>query len=180
MNVFYLNKQEDICAQMHVDSHCSKMIIEYAQLMSTAHRTLDGELYIDKTANGRNIKRWRLVEHEDVIYKASHVNHPSGVWTRASDVNYKCLYSMWLELCKEYTHRYGKIHLTQEKLEHILSKVPENIPEGPLTEVPQAMPEDVKRPNPIDAYKSYYRQYKQAFAKWTNRPTPEFMLCHTH
>ena len=37
------------------------MIIEYAQLMSTAHRVLDGEMYMDKTANGRNIKRWRLM-----------------------------------------------------------------------------------------------------------------------
>jgi hypothetical protein len=45
---------------MHLDKHVVKMIIEYAQLMSTAHRFLDGEEYIDLTANGRRIKRWRM------------------------------------------------------------------------------------------------------------------------
>jgi hypothetical protein len=41
---------------MHCDKHVVKMIIEYAQLMSTAHRVLDGEEYFDKTANGRKIQ----------------------------------------------------------------------------------------------------------------------------
>ena len=179
MNIFYLHEDPSICAKLHCDKHVCKMIIEYAQLMSTAHRVLDGELYADKTANGRSIKRWRLNENEDVIYKASHINHPSGVWTRTSDANYQWLYTMWIELCKEYTHRYGKTHLTQEKLAHILAKIPNNIPKGPLTQIPQAMPDDVKKTNPIDAYKSYYRKYKQEFARWTNRQTPEFMLCTT-
>ena len=58
MNIFYLNNNPKVCAQMHNDSHCSKMIIEYAQLMSTAHRVLDGESYYGKTANGRKIQRW--------------------------------------------------------------------------------------------------------------------------
>ena len=48
MNIFYLNNDPKVCAQMHNDSHCSKMIIEYAQLMSTAHRYLDGEFYCGK------------------------------------------------------------------------------------------------------------------------------------
>ena len=67
---------------MHCDKHVVKMIIEYAQLMSTAHRILDGKEYIDKTANGRNIKRWRM-ENERLnsgLMKASHINHPSNVW----------------------------------------------------------------------------------------------------
>ena len=60
MNIFYLDRDVRKCAQMHLDKHVVKMIIEYAQLMSTAHRYCDGEEYIDKTANGRKIKRWRL------------------------------------------------------------------------------------------------------------------------
>ena len=123
MNIFYLDQKPETCAQLHCDKHVVKMIIEYAQLMSTAHRTLDGEMYVDKTANGRSIKRWRLNENEDIIYKASHINHPSGIWTRASDSNYTWLYTMWVELCNEYTHRYGRTHLTEEKLAHILAKI---------------------------------------------------------
>ena len=60
MNIFYLHPNTKTCAQHHCDKHVVKMIIEYAQLMSTAHRVLDGELYVDKTANNRRIKRWRL------------------------------------------------------------------------------------------------------------------------
>ena len=36
------------------------MLIEYAQLMSTAHRMLDGVMYQGKTKAGRNIKRYKL------------------------------------------------------------------------------------------------------------------------
>ena len=42
MNIFYLDNDVDVCAQMHVDKHVVKMILEYAQLLSTAHRLLDG------------------------------------------------------------------------------------------------------------------------------------------
>ncbi len=65
MNIFYLDRDPRICAEMHLDKHCVKMIIEYAQLMSTAHRVLDGTEYYDKTANGRRIKRWRLEDERE-------------------------------------------------------------------------------------------------------------------
>ena len=57
MNIFYLDNDPKVCAEMHCDKHVVKMIIEYAQLMSTAHRILDGTSYYDLTANGRRILR---------------------------------------------------------------------------------------------------------------------------
>ena len=42
MNIFYLDKDPKTCAQYHCDKHVVKMILEYAQLLSTAHRVLDG------------------------------------------------------------------------------------------------------------------------------------------
>ena len=50
MNIFYLSEDQKNCAEMHNDKHCVKMIVEYAQLLSTAHRVLDEEYY-DKTKN---------------------------------------------------------------------------------------------------------------------------------
>ena len=94
MNIFYLDKNAETSAQMHVDKHVSKMLIEYAQLMSTAHRVLDGEQYIGRNKIGSKIKRWRLENNEDIMYKASHVNHPSNVWLRQSINNYAFLYEM--------------------------------------------------------------------------------------
>ena len=77
MNIFYLHEDPIQNAKWHIDKHIVKMPIEYAQLMSTAHRMLDGEMYIDRTANNRRIKRWRLNdERESVLYKASHINQP--------------------------------------------------------------------------------------------------------
>lgn len=48
MNIFALSEDPREAAQMHCDRHCVKMIVEYAQLLSTAHRTLDG---VDKIVN---------------------------------------------------------------------------------------------------------------------------------
>ncbi len=41
------------------DKHIVKMPIEYAQLMSTAHRILDGTMYWGRTKNNRKGKRGR-------------------------------------------------------------------------------------------------------------------------
>ena len=43
MNIFYLDEDVQKCAEYHVDRHVVKMILEYAQLLSTAHRVLDGD-----------------------------------------------------------------------------------------------------------------------------------------
>jgi len=146
-------------------------------LMSTAHRVLDGEEYVDRTANNRRIKRWRLSDQhmENVLYKASHINHPSNIWIRSSDSHYQFVYDMFVALCNEYTHRYGKTHLTEEKLKDILQHLPNNIASEDFVDPPQAMPDDVKTHDAIDAYQNYYRVYKKDFAKWTARETPGFM-----
>ena len=60
MNIFYLDKNPNTAAKMMCDKHIIKMILESAQMLCTAKRVLDGKLYMAKTKNGRNIKRWRL------------------------------------------------------------------------------------------------------------------------
>lgn len=178
MNIFYLDRDPKVSAQMHCDKHVVKMIIEYAQLMSTAHRILDGEEYIDKTANGRRIKRWRLNdEREGGLMKASHINHPSNIWTRSNNNNYMWLYYMWRALCLEYTHRYGKHHAC-EKYASLIQNIPKNIPlEYNKTEPPPAMPDECKIPgDSIASYHKYYIEKKAGFAKWTNRETPKWFI----
>ena len=106
MNIFYLHKDpEIISAKMHCDKHVVKMIIEYAQLMSTAHRILDGDEYEGRTKIGRRIRRWKHLNKnvENTIYKASHINHPSAVWTRESVANYIWLYN-YLRNCVMSIH----------------------------------------------------------------------------
>jgi hypothetical protein len=182
MNIFYLDPDPKICAQMHLDKHVTKMIIEYAQLMSTAHRVLDGEEYTGLTANGRRIKRWRMNDdREQQLMKASHINHPSGIWCRENSSNYSWLYKMWSHLLSEYTHRYGKMHACG-RLKDVLKNTPKNIVEGNFYAPTPAMPVEVKieLANPIagrkyDVLKSYHNYYilnKAHFAKWTKREVP--------
>ena len=152
------------------------MVIEYAQLLSTAHRMLDGTHWID-ASSGRRIKRWRLDNSnmDGVLYKASHINHPSAIWVRQNNSQYQYMYNMFENLCDEYTYRYGKIHMTDSKLRELLVDSPKNIPIGSFQEPPQCMPYYCKQSNAVDGYRNYYREEKKGFAKWTNRDIPEFM-----
>ena len=48
MNIFYLDENPWVNAEMHCDKHCVKMILETAQMLCTAHRSLDGDEQADK------------------------------------------------------------------------------------------------------------------------------------
>jgi hypothetical protein len=177
MNVFYLHNDPKICAEMHLDKHVVKMIIEYAQLLSTAHRHIDGRETTELTANGRRIKRWVLPDaRESVMYKASHINHPSAKWTRVCSAHYTWLYQLFCALCDEYTYRYGKVHMTDTKLRQALAQVPNGISRSSVFEEPwRAMPDDVKIGNDsLASYRNYYIKNKVGFAKWTKRKVPDW------
>ena len=177
MNIFYLDTDPHKAAKMHHDKHVVKMILETAQLLSTAHRVLDGEQYTELSKNNRRIKRWKLKSEtqENILYKATHINHPSNVWARASKDNYIWLYEMFIALCKEYTHRYGKVHATQTKLEKYLKAVPTNIPNVGLTKMPQAMPDKYRQDDSVQAYRAYYINEKKNQSKYTNAEMPEWL-----
>lgn len=177
MNIFALDNCPQTAAQYHCDKHVVKMILEYAQLLSTAHRLLDGKEVEGKTATGRKVKRWTLSDSEaDArMLLASHVNHPCAVWTRHSKENYEWLYQLMVNLMQEYTYRYGKIHSIEKRCRTILATPPKNIKSDCLTELPQAMPDHCKISNqPVPAYRSYYNIEKKRFAKWTKRPRPRW------
>ncbi len=167
MNIFYLSYNPVTCAEEHCDKHVVKMIIEYAQLMSTAHRVLDGIPYYDKTANGRNIKRYKLDEpRESNLYKASHINHPSAIWVRESNRHYQWLFELFQQCCEQYTARYGKFHMT-ERLSAYLRQPPGNSINAGWTDPPPAMPDKYKvQGDSIQSYRNYYIGDKVAFAKW--------------
>jgi len=190
MNIFHLHEDPEICAYWHIDKHIVKMPTEYAQLLSTAHRMLDGEFYIlekkDKLGRTRKVQRWRMMDNrEEGIFHACHYNHPSTIWTRSSKENYEFLFNLYKASLKEYTNRYGKEHGSGRPLPY-LATAPTNIPSQGLQEMPQAMkmyPECMVPNDPILAYRNYYNVAKHQFAKWKhNDPPPWFtpgQLC-TH
>ena len=56
MNIFYLDKDPVIAAQLSCDKHVVKMILESAQMLCTVKRVLDGTEYTDLTKNGEKLK----------------------------------------------------------------------------------------------------------------------------
>ena len=161
MNIFMLDTITSYCAEMHCDQHVSKMIVEYAQMLSSAHRLLDGDEYADRY----------------YLYKVTHKNHPSTVWVRTNKKNYMWLNALYFYLRKEYTHRYKKVHASS-KLGYGLSFFPKNIPDGEMTELPQCMPEKYKgNKDPMSGYRNYYLGEKSSFAKWSKgRSAPEWWI----
>ena len=158
MNIFFLDKRQDNAAEMHCDKHCVKMILEYAQMLSTAHRVLDGE----------NV-------HPD-LYKIAHKNHPSTIWTRSSKQHYDWLFRLFRMLSAEYTLRYSngefKVHKTWDKFGKILETAPKNIVDNGWIDPPQCMPDHCKKPDTIDAYRNYYLTEKASFSTWNYSKQP--------
>lgn len=172
MNIFYLDHDVQRCAEMHNDKHCIKMILEYCQLLSTAHRVLDGKEVVVKSKTGRSVKRWLIDdERENKLYSATHINHPSAVWCRLNGENYKWLQSMLVALCKEYTYRYGKVHKCErDGLVDQLARLPDTIPSTPFTQPTPAMPDDVKvAGDSIKSYRNYYNLNKTHLASWKGK-----------
>ena len=191
------------------------MILEYGQLLSTAHRLLDGVpatwFWVDRRLIGDRLvqKQRRKVHwampgeemeiiddpllneeiamevnvHEDRkvlqvsncnLYLASHMKHPGAIWCRAGYNNYIWLYMLFAASLREYTYRYGKKHVASRLLPY-LSIAPQNIPHGvPYSDPPQSMADEYKEQDAVMAYQTYYVKAKARFARWTNRPVPDW------
>jgi hypothetical protein len=175
LNIFYLHNEPVECAKQHCDKHVVKMIVETAQLLSTAHRVIDGSEFFDVTEHGRKIRRWKLDdERESVMYKATHINHPSAQWVRQSSANYYWLHALFTALCMEYSHRYKKVHKTEDIIDQ-LNELPYNINYGTFTPPTPAMPDEYKvEGDVIQSYRNYYLGSKRKIAVWTNRDVPSW------
>lgn len=180
MNIFFFNKDPKICALQHCDKHCVKMIVEYAQLLSTAHRVLDGYLEIRPSKTFRKQKYYKLMKQdfESTLYKATHINHPSSKWVRQSDTNYRWLFLLWLNLLEEYTNRYGREH-SCAKLIPYLKHIPTNINKLNFTNPWRAMPDEFKLDKHVEnycerSYQFYFNSTKQHIAKWKHGIIPEW------
>lgn len=158
MNIFYVDESPMRSAMALGDRHVVKMILESAQLLSTAHRVLDGD------------------GADPMLYKATHKNHPSAVWVRQSSANYQWLYRHFIELLQEYEWRYGKIHACAKLIPKLIV-MPMNLPKVfTYTPMPQCMPDEYKVPgDSVTAYRNYYKHGKAHLHKWTNREKPQWL-----
>ena len=157
MNIFYLDRDIQKCAQAHCDKHVNKMILEGAQLLASAiHLTRPDALEIP------------------TLYRLTHKNHPDAVWVRTSINHYLYLMDLMEALNEECQYRY------EHSRDHIsLAKVHDwgypDLPDTPFVEPPKCVHDDWKQvPDTVDAYRNYYRRDKREIAGWTKREQPEW------
>ena len=162
MNIFVLSTDPVKAAQQQCDKHVPKMVVESAQMLSTAHRLLSGDEYCDERG----------------IYLKAYMNHPCTIWARETSQNYMWLYYHFFALCKEYETRYDRQHLSFVKLNDALSQLPLGITKAGLTTMPQAMPDEYKNDDPVQAYRDYVVNEK-TYAQWNKIPTrqPDWWQC---
>ena len=137
MNLFYLHRDPVEAARMQCDKHVVKMILETAQMLSTAHNELDGD---------------------QVAYKSTHKNHPSTVWVRSSAAAYEWAFTHMVALGAEYLKRYGKVHKTIREHANALGRLPVNLDDcrKPFEPPPQCMYDECRRDDTVLAYQLYY------------------------
>ncbi|MGP0565788.1 MULTISPECIES: pyrimidine dimer DNA glycosylase/endonuclease V [unclassified Nitrospina] len=152
MNIFILDRDFDRCARYHCDRHVGKMILESAQMLSTALRV-----------NGVFLG-----------YRVVHLNHPCTLWTRASLANWRWLRQLAEALNREYRFRFDK--KTNHRSWDLIASLPlPPIADVGLTPFAQAMPDSYKHKNAVKAYRNFYCAEKRNLFKWTRRTPPEWI-----
>ena len=153
MNIFVIDKDPVIAAQNLCDKHVVKMIIESAQMLCAPF------------------------EKGEAPYKRSHYNHPCTKWVRESQANYEWLLTHAYALCDEYSSRYNKIHKSLKTIDWCNNHYYRlNLSDIGLTSFVQAMPDEYKSDNAMQAYRDYYNGEKAYFAKWKSQIIPPWFI----
>jgi hypothetical protein len=176
VNIFYLDEDPIKCARAHYDKHVVKMILEYAQILSTTHRVLDGQAYYELSKANRKILRYSLQDFilESNIYKAAYINHPCNIWCRKNTENYQWLFNLWIAVMEEYTFRYDKHHAS-ERLIPLLKNFPKNLIKDSFINPPSCVEDYCKVGNTIEDYRNCYRYQKIDLYSYKKRLPPDWI-----
>lgn len=148
MNIFVLDLNPALAAEYHCDRHVPKMILESAQMLSTALQT---------------------------GYKPTHKTHPCTLWVKESRQNAMWLISLATALNEEWRYRWQWKHnhksydLIQE-----LAKDLSILPDEPMTPFAQAMPDRYKSNDAVQSYRQYYIYEKADIATWKYTQKPHW------
>lgn len=164
MNLFILDNDPRIAAEMYCDKHVPKLIVEVFQMMGSAlrrHGATDDQMPV--TAAGKPLK-------------GGYHNHPVTKWVGDSICNFVWTGMHGIALCDEYMLRYSKVHSCDIKIRHMCDMM-DMLPNIPQTRYAQAMPDQYKCLDAVRAYRNYYRCEKAYFARWQKgRPAPQWWV----
>ena len=159
MNIFFLDKTPELSAEYLCDKHIPKMLLESAQMLSTAVQSYTGRI--------------------DKLYKPAYPNHPMTKWVSEHSKNFDWTLLLGCKISDEYKFRFGKYHKSENIVETLCFAVEDNSftgygMKGNMTTPPQCMPDQYRNKNYVTAYRNYYKGEK-TFAKWEKgRQQPEW------
>jgi hypothetical protein len=166
MNIFFLSLDPSEIAQMSCDQHVVKIQLEIVQMLYMAWHFAGESQYIEKNAPYAKdgVRRG---------YRPAHPKHPMTMWVASSLENYIYACKIGIELTREYTRRYGKVHTCARHLMWLLDHHPCHFEERrsetayySAEGIPECMPEQYRRSSIVEAYQLYYMIEKMSFARY--------------
>ncbi len=176
MNIFILDENPKIAAQMLCDKHIVKMIVESMQILMTV-------LYLKNGIENRKDfeSKQDLVQSltkdfpRETPYKLGYYRHPCVLWCLESDTNILWLLRHQKELLNQYTIRYNKTHSVQNIFDWYILNHSNYLDITQLrTKFALAMPEKYRCESSVVSYRLYYLFEKAKIAKWNFTKTPEW------
>ena len=130
MKIYYLDEDPTVCASMHEDFALSAVPLQYAQILSTVHRLLDGTTWRGVNRLGWDISTSFMQDpfmQEKLLKSLGSENTPVK-WTCESQANYDWLMKLWIQVCLEYARRFDdEPPGTFVELAYVLHLAPQNI-----------------------------------------------------
>ena len=165
MNIFILHDNPVIAARHYCDKHSPKMVVELLQQLGSA-----------VIRHGATPDMMPLTKKGTPL-KGGYHHHPCTIWCGDSRANFVWAAFHAIELCEEYTRRFGKTHFCEIGIRH-LAKMGHLIPNGELTPFAQAMPDEYKHENAVTAYRAYYhsKRFANGPPRWDRSPTPHWWV----
>ncbi len=193
MNIFILDDDITRSVDYYCDEHVKKMVVESAQMLSTAQRVFAlhrgrGERAKVINRKGRTVNQIILPEYNETsgmkmtdsvapFYWVSNENHPCNQWIRENSANYEYLYHVYVALTHQYIRRYSKVNAASN-IAYDLEDPPLGIQiDSKRTSFVQALPDAYKQDNAVDAYRAFYVYDKSKFASWERGvPAPDWFV----
>ena len=150
MNIFAVDHNPVEAARALHDQHVVKMVLETAQILCTVAHSC-----------GVAVK-----------YKPTHARHPCTLWASETAANASWLYLHGLALAEEYARRFGRAHASHQVILDAGPHLLVLLPSGPLAPFAQAMPDEYRTHDSVEAYRRYYRGAKLAKARYTRSERP--------
>ena len=166
MNIFTTNICPIISAQNLDDKRLIKMVLESAQLLSSAIFLNSDIIYDD-------------------IYKPTHLKHPCTIWASLNSSNWDWLFSHFQALCQEYTYRFNKKHKTANLLVTLAQYTKCLTRTDNLTPFPNCTKSQILQVDftTISNVHGAYQQYlvtkwinDRSKPHWTNRSPPSWFI----